>query len=82
MDVEDEIEVLSGSLLAHTAMMTAVLSILQRKGVLSQVDVNDIVDTALLGAETASGLNPRVRDEARKMLEQTAKHLGGRRRRW
>lgn len=78
MDIEDEIEVLSGSSLAHTAIMTAVLSALQKKGLLNQAEINDIIDIALVGAETAVGVNPRVIDHTRRMLEQTSQNMGGR----
>jgi hypothetical protein len=84
MDVEEELEVLSGSLLAHTAVMTAVLGALQRKGIFDQTDINDIMDVALSGAENAVkyGANPRTIQHTRKMLEQTARNLAGPVRRW
>jgi hypothetical protein len=78
-----EIEEAFATTLAHTTMITALFSLLQEKGVLSQNDINSLMDTAITGAENAiqNGASPRLMNRTRQILEQSARNLGGPRRR-
>ncbi len=77
--MDEGLDDLAAVVMAHTAIITAVIGALQNKGLLDQADVNEIVDLALLGAETAVGVDPALNGATRKILERTAGALAGRR---
>lgn len=67
--------------LANRALMAPLLVFLEERGVLSPHDVDMIADVALTGVETTPGIDPTIRDSARRMLEETARNLADARRR-
>jgi len=67
--------------MANRALIAPLLVVLEQRGVLSRHDVDMIADVALTGVETAPGVDPVIRDAARKMLEETAANLAETRRR-
>lgn len=75
--LEEDLVKTSGVVIAHGALLTALLTSLQHKGLLDQAEVNHIVDMALVGVETAEGLHPGIRHIARKHLEGFAENMGG-----
>lgn len=69
MDLEDEIHVLHGIGLAHTALVAGLIAALREKGILSRAEVGAVFDIALEGAEASEGLSPQAIAQARKLIE-------------
>jgi hypothetical protein len=77
MDQDEEIAAAPGIALAHTTLITALLTVLRAKGLLTQDDVNTVFDSALTGAETAHGLSAEASLRARRILEILAREMAG-----
>lgn len=77
MEEIDQTETHSGLLLAHTSLIAGLIATLREKGVLSQVEVNGVFDSAITGAETAEGLSFAAQARARRILELLSAELGG-----
>lgn len=73
----DEIDALHAVGLAHTLMLSALMSVLREKGLLSQAELNTVFDSAITGAETASGISPEHAMRVRRLLEIVAGELAG-----
>jgi hypothetical protein len=71
---------LAAAAMANRSLLVSLLVVLEVRGVLSRTDVEMIADAALTGVETAPGVDARVRDQARRMLEQSARNLAETRR--
>jgi hypothetical protein len=82
-DIEDVIDALSdhndaqdGVMLAQTSLFTALITMLRETQVITQAQVNIVLDSAITGAEMAN-VQPAVADRARKILELIAGELQG-----
>lgn len=67
----------AGLTLAHSALLTTLMATLQNRGIITQADVNEIIDCALVGMETAERENPPLFGSARRQLESFAETMGG-----
>jgi hypothetical protein len=74
---DQDLEEMAGITLAHTALLTTLMATLQTRKVISQADVNEICDLALVGLENTDHLRPKTYAEARKVMEGMAQTMGG-----
>lgn len=65
-----------GVMLAQTSLFSALISVLREAKVISQAQVNIVLDSAITGAELAQA-SPAVSDRARQVLELIACELQG-----
>lgn len=72
-DVRD----LAGLVLAQGNLITSLMGIMQNRGLINQADVNEVIDLALVGAETAPEMRPEARDSMREVLENYSRTMGG-----
>lgn len=72
-----DVEEVGAYVLAHTALMTSMLGVLKNHGLVSQADINEIADLALVGLETADQPRPALFAEARKIVETFAGNMAG-----
>lgn len=77
----DHTDVQGGVLLAHTALVTSVISLFKAKGLISQDDVNSIYDFAMVAAETSTAITVETSNHARRILEMMAGEMAGSQRR-
>lgn len=77
MEKIDQTETHAGLLLAHTSLISTLITALRERGVFSQADVNTIFDCAITAAETATGLSFEAQARARRILELIGEELGG-----
>lgn len=77
MEKIDQTEAHAGLLLAHTSLISTLITALRERGVFSQADVNTIFDCAITAAETATGLSFEAQARARRILELIGEELGG-----
>lgn len=81
MTDEDRAELteVSAVALSHTALLTALFGLLEQKQVLAAGDLNEVLDDAMRGLETAvaHGGSPRLINRARQVLENTTRNLAG-----
>lgn len=73
----DHVEAQGGVLLAHTALVSAIVSVMKAKGLLTQNDVNSIYDVALIAAEVSPEITAETSRRARLMLELMSREMGG-----
>jgi hypothetical protein len=73
----DHSEAQDGVDLAQTALLSALVSALRAKGVLTQAEVNIVFDSALVGVENSPVITEETTRRARLMLEQLAREMGG-----
>lgn len=65
-----------GVMLAQTSLFSALISVLREAKVISQAQVNIVLDSAITAAEHAT-VSPPVADRARRILELIAGELQG-----
>lgn len=80
-EIEEKVEAQAGVLLAHTALFAGVLGVLRQSGALTQAQVNQAFDIALVGLENAPEISPEVNRHARGFLDGLAAQMAGPRRR-
>lgn len=73
----DHADVQGGVLLAHTALVSSVISVFKAKGLISQDDVNSIYDFAMVAAETSTVITAETSNHARRILEMMAGEMAG-----
>lgn len=76
MDAKEEAEAQHAVGLVNTLMVTSLMATLQAKGVLTQADRFGVMDLAMTGAETATGMEPEVAMRVRRILELIAVEMG------
>lgn len=74
---DQDLEETAGITLAHTSLLTTLLATLQARKVITQADVNEICDLALVGLENSQHYRPTTYAEARKVMEGFAQTMGG-----
>lgn len=77
MDVDDQIEAQHAVGIAHTLALSALMTVLRSKGLLSQADVNTVFDAAISGAEMTPEISAEIATRARRILELIAGELQG-----
>ncbi len=78
MDVDDEwtgVDEISASLIAHQALVHALFTTLQERGLLSPEDVDQIHFDAAGALERAEPHAPRAIRRARAIFDQTSRNL-------
>lgn len=76
-EIEEKIEAQGGILLAHTSLFAGVLGVLRQSGALTQAQVNQAFDAALVGLENAPEISPEVNRQARDFLDRLAGEMVG-----
>lgn len=57
--------------------MVAMLGVMKNRGLITQADINEICDLALVGAENMADVRPDVHAEMRQSLESFGRIMGG-----
>lgn len=65
--------------ISHTALLGAMLTMLQEKGLVDRDDVNVMFDDAMRSLEKAEAEAPKVLRRARRVLDATSRNLTRRR---
>lgn len=77
MDLKEQIEAQHAVGIAHTLALSALMTVLKAKGLLTQADVNTVLDSAISGAEMTPEISAEVARRARRILELIAGELQG-----
>lgn len=74
-DEQTELAETSAIAISHTAVLAALVKLLQEKNLLSAEDVNDLYHHAMTSLEVAEPTNPTLLRRARLELDRTARNL-------
>lgn len=70
-----ELEEVGAIAISHTAVISALFSVLKAKGLLTGDDVNEVYNLAQNSLEVAEPDSPKVIRRARRVLDNTARNL-------
>jgi predicted nucleic acid-binding protein len=76
-DERTELQEAGAICVAQTAVIAALMKLLQEKAVFSADDINDLYEHAMTSLEVAEPASPDVIRRARKALDRTARNLAG-----
>jgi hypothetical protein len=75
--LEEDVEETAGVVLTHTAVLTTLIETMKHRGLISQADVNQILDLALVGLENSEAVRPPTFRAARRVMEEMIETMGG-----
>lgn len=72
-----DVRELAGITMAHSNLLVTLMGLLKARGLISQDDINEVVDLALFAAENSEPMRPDIREETRAVLEDFGRTVGG-----
>lgn len=72
---QEEVDQIGGIAVSHTALICGLISVLERRGVLNSVDVDEIFEIAAKSLEDAERDYPLVGRNARRQLDNCARNF-------
>lgn len=72
---QEEMDQIGGIAVSHTALICGLIGVLERRGLLNSVDVDEIFEMAARSLEDAERDCPRIARNARRQLDNCARNF-------